>query len=186
MGRRSPGLGLVGAYVTPLLVSTGQPSFWALYLYLAVVTAAAFTLARARLWRWLAVTAVVFGAFWAFPGCRTLPMHSTAPHVFYAVVCFALAAALIVPASRSDPTPSPTKIDGDIFARAGRLSAAAALVVIASGHDTLALVGFSLLAAAAVAHRLAGAVEHARRAGGGRSGRAAVCSSGRSRSTVGT
>src|SRR5215216_3096830 len=32
------GLGLVGAYVTPLLVSTTEPSFWALYLYLAVVT----------------------------------------------------------------------------------------------------------------------------------------------------
>ncbi len=31
-------LGLVGAYVTPLLVSTGQPNYWALYIYLAVVT----------------------------------------------------------------------------------------------------------------------------------------------------
>jgi uncharacterized membrane protein len=40
------GLGLVGAYVTPLIVSTEQPNYWALYLYLAVVTAAAFALAR--------------------------------------------------------------------------------------------------------------------------------------------
>ena len=50
-------LGLVGAYVTPLLVSTDEPNFWALYIYLAVVTAAAFALARFRLWRWLAITA---------------------------------------------------------------------------------------------------------------------------------
>ena len=55
-------LGLVGAFVTPLIVSTEQPNYWALYLYLAVVTAAAFALARARLWRWLFIAAVVFGA----------------------------------------------------------------------------------------------------------------------------
>src|SRR5262249_53511848 len=48
------GLGLIGAYVTPLLVSTGQPSYWTLYVYLAVVTAAALALARFRMWRWLA------------------------------------------------------------------------------------------------------------------------------------
>ena len=51
------GLGLVGAYVTPLLVGSQEPNYWALYIYLAVVTAAAFALARMRLWRWLAITA---------------------------------------------------------------------------------------------------------------------------------
>jgi len=45
------GLGLIGAFITPLIVSTEQPNYWALYLYLAVVTAASFALARARLWR---------------------------------------------------------------------------------------------------------------------------------------
>src|SRR5215208_1191052 len=49
-------LGQVGAFVTPLLIATGQPNYWALYLYLAVVTAASFVLARTRLWLWLAVT----------------------------------------------------------------------------------------------------------------------------------
>ena len=53
-------LGQLGAFVAPLLVSTAQPNYWALYLYLAVVTAASFALARARLWRWLAITAVAF------------------------------------------------------------------------------------------------------------------------------
>src|SRR5947209_7623721 len=55
------GLGLVGAFVTPLLVASDAPNYWALYIYLAVVSAASFTLARIRLWRWLAITAVVFG-----------------------------------------------------------------------------------------------------------------------------
>jgi uncharacterized membrane protein len=40
-------LGQLGAFVAPLLVSTAQPNYWALYLYLIVVTAASFALARA-------------------------------------------------------------------------------------------------------------------------------------------
>src|SRR5262245_18035726 len=51
------GLGLVGAYVAPLLVASDRPDYWSLYVYLAVVTAAAFALARFRMWRWLALTA---------------------------------------------------------------------------------------------------------------------------------
>src|SRR5262245_46065565 len=43
------GLGLIGAFATPLIVATETPNYWALYLYLAVVTAAAFVLARAKL-----------------------------------------------------------------------------------------------------------------------------------------
>src|SRR5262249_55989039 len=66
-------LGLVGAFVTPLLISTGTPNYWALYIYLAVVTAAAFALARMRMWLWLAITAVAFSFFWTLPG-----IHNTA------------------------------------------------------------------------------------------------------------
>ncbi|MEA2899559.1 MAG: hypothetical protein QOJ84_5174, partial [Bradyrhizobium sp.] len=36
------GLGIAAAFATPILVSSDKPDFWALYLYLAVVTAAAF------------------------------------------------------------------------------------------------------------------------------------------------
>src|SRR6185369_8624880 len=50
------GLGIAAAFVTPVLVSSGNADYWALYIYLAIVTAAAFALARIRLWRWLAVT----------------------------------------------------------------------------------------------------------------------------------
>ena len=39
------GLGVVGAFVTPMLVSSDQPDYWALYIYLAIVTAASL---RAR------------------------------------------------------------------------------------------------------------------------------------------
>ena len=75
------GLGLVGAYVTPMLVSSAQPSYWALYVYLAVVTAAAYALARMRLWRWLAITAAIFSLVWMLPGIA-VPSAMTA-HVFH-------------------------------------------------------------------------------------------------------
>src|ERR1700722_14250763 len=35
------GLGVAAAFVTPILVSSERPDFWALYIYLAIVTAAA-------------------------------------------------------------------------------------------------------------------------------------------------
>src|SRR5262245_28269534 len=145
------GLGLIGAYVTPLLVSTDAPNFWALYLYLAVVTAAAYALARLRLWAWLAITAVAFSTLWIVPGLTDAALHSTAPHVFHAVASFVLAAVLIVAGLAYGPAAAPDTIDGmSSFALIAYL-AAAALVVMASGHETLALVVFAALVAATVA-----------------------------------
>jgi hypothetical protein len=62
------GLGIAAAFVTPVLVSSGKPDYWALYIYLAIVMAAAFSLARIRLWRWLALTTIVFATLWTLPG----------------------------------------------------------------------------------------------------------------------
>ena len=90
------GLGLVGAYVTPLLVSSGEPSFWTLYIYLAVVTAATFALANYRLWLGLAVTALAFHALWLIPGFEAAPVSALPAHMFHMSVGFALAAAFIV------------------------------------------------------------------------------------------
>jgi uncharacterized membrane protein len=144
-------LGLVGAYVTPLMVTTEEPSFWALYLYLAVVTAAAFGLARIRLWRWLALTALAFSACWILPGLSDAALHSTAPHVFYAIMGYALAAGLIVSGLAYGPRAVPDAIDVVSSLALIAFLIVAALVVIASRHETLALVGFSALAAASVA-----------------------------------
>ena len=67
------GLGVAAAFVTPVLVSSGNPDYWALYIYLAVVTAAAFGLARIRLWRWLAVTTLALAFAWTLPGLEGGP-----------------------------------------------------------------------------------------------------------------
>ena len=90
------GLGVAGAFITPLLVPSEAPNYWALYVYLAIVTAAAFALARMRLWRWLAVTAIVLGTIWTAPGVAHPHVDALAAHLFHVISGFALSAALIV------------------------------------------------------------------------------------------
>ena len=105
------GLGLVGAYVTPLLVGSQEPSYWALYIYLAVVTAAAYALARIRMWRWLAITAAVASILWMFVGMGDPGHGSLSAHAFYAAAGFALAAYFIVAGLFAGPPAEPGRID---------------------------------------------------------------------------
>ena len=143
------GLGLVGAFITPLIVSTEQPSYWALYLYLAVVTAAAFALARAKLWRWLAVTAVAASVLWALPGIGDLA--ALAPHAFHIAAGFTLAALLIVSGLLFGPDAAPGAIDAVSSGALAVYLFVAMLLVLATGHDTLALTLFVVLVAATLA-----------------------------------
>src|SRR5213595_1911300 len=89
------GLGIAAAFATPVLVSSEKPDFWALYIYLAIVTAAAFGLARVRLWRWLAVTTIAFALLWTFP-CLQCGPSMVGPHAFHVLAGFILAALLVV------------------------------------------------------------------------------------------
>jgi uncharacterized membrane protein len=143
------GLGLVGAYITPALVSSQQPSFWALYAYLAIVTAAAYALARVRLWTWLAVTAAILSIIWMF--LKIADPSAVAPHAFHALTGFALAAAFLVPGllygpgterGHADPLSSGI-LSGYLF---GTL-----LMVLLTRHDTTALVTLAVLIAATAA-----------------------------------
>ncbi|TMI98412.1 MAG: DUF2339 domain-containing protein [Alphaproteobacteria bacterium] len=144
-------LGQVGAFVTPLLVASDTPNYWALYLYLAVVTAASFALARARLWRWLAATAVVFGTLWMFPGIDDLRVESLIPHALHALIGFALAAALLVSGLFYGPDAEPGEIDEISSGALAAYLFATAILVLASQHDGIALAAFTLLVAATVA-----------------------------------
>ncbi|MCC6888219.1 MAG: DUF2339 domain-containing protein [Hyphomicrobiales bacterium] len=145
------GLGLVGADVAPLIVSTGRPSFWALYLYLAIVTAAALLLARARMWRWLAVTAVVFGLFWTIPGLGLLRELGVGAHAFHVAIGFALVAVFIVSDLLLGPEAEPGIVDPVSSAALAAYLFGALLIVLFSHHDPLALVVFVALTAASVA-----------------------------------
>ncbi|MGZ5882285.1 MAG: DUF2339 domain-containing protein, partial [Xanthobacteraceae bacterium] len=145
------GLGLVGAYVAPLLVTSQRPDYWSLHLYLAVVTAAAFALARFRMWRWLAITTVAFSALWTLPGLGVISVDALGAHVFHVVIGFALASALIVAGLWLGPDALPGRVDGVSSAALGAYLIAATLLVLLSRHDPLALAAFAALAVAAVA-----------------------------------
>ena len=144
------GLGFVGAEVTPLLVASDHPNYWALYLYLAVVTAATFTLARVRLWRWLAITGAVFGLLWMFPGIADGRSGAVPAHVFHAFAGFALAALMIVSGFFFGPPAAAGKIDGVSSGALIAYLVGPACLVIASGQDGLTIAAFAVLAAATV------------------------------------
>ena len=150
-GQTLASLGLVGAYLTPLLVASEQPDYWSLYIYLAVVTAAAFALARVRMWRRLAIAAVVFSAVWTLPGVGIVSVDALGAHLFHVVTGFALAAALIVAGLFLGPDAEVGRIDDVSSAALGTYLVAATLLVLASRHDPLALATFAVLVVATVA-----------------------------------
>ena len=144
-------LGLVGAFVTPLLVASNAPNYWALYIYLAVVTAAAFALTRMRLWPWLAFIAVAFGFAWLLPGIHDTRIDALNAHLFHVVAGYALSAALIVAGFLYGPPAEPGKIDPLSFILLSVYSFGALLLVLGSHHDPAALFAFTVLTGATVA-----------------------------------
>jgi uncharacterized membrane protein len=144
-------LGLLGAYVTPLLIATGRPNYWALYIYLAVVTAAAFTLARLRLWLWLALMAVAFSFAWLLPGMHAVRVDGLAAHLFHVVVSYGLVAAIIVAGLLYGPAAEPGKVEPMSSFAIGAYLFGALLLVLASRHHPAALTIFTLLAVATLA-----------------------------------
>ena len=92
------GLGLAGSLVVPMLVTSNAPSPWPLVVYLAVVAAAAFALARLRRWLWLAAAVVAGAVVWgvALLGQVGLATGGWASALFvHVAVQMALAAAFI-------------------------------------------------------------------------------------------
>ena len=145
------GLGVAGAFVTPLLVASQTPNYWALYVYLAIVTAAALALARLRLWRWLAITAVILGTLWTLPGVAYPRVDELGAHLFHVVSGFILVAALIVSGLLYGPTGEPGKPDQISSGALAAYLLAATVLVIASVHALAALTVFTILTAATVA-----------------------------------
>jgi uncharacterized membrane protein len=138
------GLGVVGAFVTPVLVSSGKPDYWALYIYLAVVTAASFGLARIRLWRWLAVTTIAFAVLWILPGLDAEQLQ-VAPHAFHVIAGFVLAALLVVCGFMFGPAIEDGEIEPISSGSLGAYLFGAMLIVLSSAHADLALIAFALL-----------------------------------------
>jgi uncharacterized membrane protein len=141
------GLGIAGAFVTPVLVSSEKPDFWALYIYLAIVTAAAFGLARIRLWRWLAVTTIAFALLWTFP-CLQCGPAMVGPHAFHVLAGFVLAASLVVCGFMFGPPAEGGQIEPISSGSLAAYLAGATMIVLNSGHADTAMIVFAVLVAA--------------------------------------
>jgi uncharacterized membrane protein len=144
------GLGIAGAFATPVLVSSNEPDYWALYIYLAVVTTAAFALARARLWRWLVVTTIALALLWTFP-CLDCGPSMVAPHDFHVIAGFALAALLVVCGFAFGPAIDDDRIEPISSIALAAPLLGATLIVLFSNHADAALASFTLLVAATLA-----------------------------------
>jgi uncharacterized membrane protein len=140
------GLGIAAGFVTPLLVSSDKPDYWALYLYLAVVTAAAFGLARIRLWRWLAVTTIVFAVLWTFP-CLQCGPSMIGPHALHVIAGFILAALLVVCGFMFGPPAQQGQIEPISSGALAAYLLGATMIVLNSFHADTAMIVFALLVA---------------------------------------
>jgi uncharacterized membrane protein len=143
------GLGVVGAFVTPMLVSSEQPDYWALYIYLAIVTAAAFGLARIRLWRWLAVTTIAFSMFWLLP-CLDCGTPMVGSHLFHVMAGFVLATALVVCGFLFGPDIAEGEIEPVSSGALAAYLLGATAIVLASAHADTALIVFAIMVAATI------------------------------------
>jgi uncharacterized membrane protein len=140
------GLGIAAAFATPVLVSSEKPDFWALYIYLAIVTAAAFGLARIRLWRWLAVTTIVFALCWTVP-CLQCGPSMVSPHAFHVIAGFVLAALLVVCGFMFGPPAEEGQIESISSSALAAYLFGATLIVLASFHADAAIIVFAALVA---------------------------------------
>src|SRR5215212_3885602 len=138
------GLGVAGAFVTPVLVSSEKPEFWALCIYLAIVTAAAFGLARIRLWRWLAVTTIAAALLWTFP-CLQCGPSMIGPHGFHVLAGFILAALLVVCGFMFGPPGDESRIEPISTGSLAAYLVGAAMIVLASFHADSAIIIFTVL-----------------------------------------
>ncbi|MEZ5841187.1 MAG: DUF2339 domain-containing protein [Hyphomicrobiales bacterium] len=136
-------IGLVGAYATPVLVSTDQPQAWALFIYLGFVTLAAFWLARARRWRWLAIAAGIAAIAWGlvYSADVSAPQFEMLPTSLYAIALALLILAFLVRDVHRDAVPDiETPIDWLPVGMAGGIAAFALTAASADEFGAMSLV----------------------------------------------
>ena len=59
-------LGILGSYVTPMMISSPDPSGWSFFPYLLVIMGASFAVLHKRQWWWLGYASIVGSALWSF------------------------------------------------------------------------------------------------------------------------
>lgn len=151
------GLGLAGALVTPLLVAQVEnPSPWPVVLYLAVVAAATYALARARRWLWLAASVVTGAVVWGLALGLDAPAAGTwdLARQVHLLVQLALAAAFLAYEPHAGTSDETAQIDWIATAALGALTALAAITLASTSFEgagwlLMAVLGMGLLAGVA-------------------------------------
>lgn len=100
-GQALAGLGLLGSYLTPLLVASDAPSAWTLFIYLAIVLSAAVAVAATRRWQLLASGAYLGAGLWSVAYLAGAPVPEVGPLVFLHLVGLAVLGGIWL-ARRSD------------------------------------------------------------------------------------
>jgi uncharacterized membrane protein len=146
-------LGTLAAYATPLLTATPNPSAYGLLIFLAAVTAAAYAVARARLWRWLAVSATALVTLWGLASAAGEFGPATGPLALHAALQLGLIAALIVPGLAFGPPAAGRRLDGLSAAALAAIMATLALHALntAMATGSLVLMGAATVAVLAIA-----------------------------------
>ncbi|MGP0059444.1 MAG: DUF2339 domain-containing protein [Beijerinckiaceae bacterium] len=145
------GLGLLGAFVAPLLVQSETPDPWPVVIYIGFVTASAYGLARLRFWLWLALSAAAGSLLWGLVLQSANASGGVSAELFHALLQSLLAIALFVYGRR--PAEPDRAADFDAIGWA-LPSTFALLTLVTLGHSVSAG-GFG---AAAVTVALAAAV----------------------------
>lgn len=147
-------LGLIGAMLTPALVSTGSHNAWALFGYLFAITSAATGVLLYRKWWWLGFAAIGFGFSWF---CVWLALEdATSSWIPLCLFVFAMVAGFVW---LSENRTSPDQLDlssaaGWYSAQGVAATAGAAgvflLAVLFPAADYLAATGWALAVGAAL------------------------------------
>ncbi len=87
-GQLVAAIGVVGAYATPALVDSDNPSLPGLFIYLLFVIAAALAVVRYTAWIWLGWATTIAGAGWVILGLAAGPsVDLWAPALFVTAAC---------------------------------------------------------------------------------------------------
>lgn len=117
-------LGLLGALAAPLLVTSNDPQPWPVVIYLLAVVAAAYGLARLRLWRWLAYSAAGGALLWGWLVVTSVGNADALPAMVLVLAQTVLAVVFLVALPHGGALPVTTDIpaaeaEGEPTAEAG-------------------------------------------------------------------
>ena len=151
-------LGLIGAFVAPMLVPSQNPSAVGFFLYLAVIVAASLYELRDRPWWWLGYCAIGGAFIWALMWINGFGVSPLWPIGIFGL--YLGAAAALIPKGKGILAPEMgTLADPEKMAHPMRMAVAgivAAALVLAhmtwvSGHSNTALLFFAIAMAAITA-----------------------------------